>query len=171
PCLDFRNLGTSRGIFGVAKCRVAVGVPAAAGAGIGARAIANEHKIELYARADRRRGLFAAQPCHRLAEQLAIKLEADADNVTALLGSEKIPGAAQFEIAHRDPETGTKLAVLAHRRQALAGYFQQARVAVEEKVGIGLVLETPYSPAELVELRKTKAVCALDEDGVAVRNI
>src|ERR1035437_6496550 len=61
--------------------------------------------------------------------------------------------------------------MLAHRRQALAGYFQQARVAVEEKVGVGLVLETPYSPAELVELRKTKAVRALDEDGVAVRNI
>ena len=89
----------------------------------------------------------------------------------ALLGAEQIAGAAQLEVAHRDPESRAELGVLAQGVQALAGDVEQAGVAVEQQVGVGLVLEPAHPAAQLIELRKPEAVGALDDEGVAVRDI
>ena len=51
------------------------------------------------------------------------------------------------------------------------GGADQGRVPVEEKVGVGLAVETPDAAAELVELRQTEAVRALDDQRVAVRDV
>ncbi len=61
--------------------------------------------------------------------------------------------------------------MLAQRREALAGDVEQVRVPVEQQVRVGLVLEAPHAPAQLVKLRESEAVRALDDDRVAVRDI
>ena len=47
-----------------------------------------------------------------LTEQLHIELEADRRDVSRLLGPEKIAGATDLEIPHRDREPGTELRVI-----------------------------------------------------------
>ncbi len=73
--------------------------------------------------------------------------------MSALLVAEEVAGPAQLEIAHGDAEARPELVVLAHGGQALAGEVQHAGVAVQEQVGVGLALEAPHAPAQLVELR------------------
>src|SRR5690606_12933463 len=78
---------------------------------------------------------------------------------------------AEFEVAHGDAKAGAELVVLAHRGESLAGDFKQARVAVEEEIRVGLMLEPADASAELVKLRKTEAVGTFDDDRVAVGDI
>jgi hypothetical protein len=63
------------------------------------------------------------------------------------------------------------LVVLAHRRQSLSGDLEQSRVAMEQEIGVGLVLEPADATPQLVELRKPEAIRALDQDRVAIRDI
>src|SRR6202044_3657743 len=108
----------------------------------------------LHAGPDRRRSLVALQPRHGLAQELAVELEADADDLTALVGAEKVACAPELEVAHRNPEARPELRMLPERVHALPGGVQEPRVAVEEEVGVGLVLEAADPPPELVELRQ-----------------
>ena len=85
-----------------------------------------------------------------LPEQLAIELKAHADDVPALLGAEQIARAAEFEVAHRDAETGAELVVLPDRTESLARDIEELRVPVQKQVGVGLMLETPDASAELI---------------------
>src|SRR2546425_1265221 len=68
-----------------------------------------------------------------LVQELDVELEADGRNVTRLLGTEQLAGAADLEIAHRDREAGAKLRMVGQGREAgtrLRG--QLARVRIEE---------------------------------------
>ena len=87
-----------------------------------------------------------------MAEQLAVKLEADADNVAALFGAEEVARAAEFEVAHGDAETRAELVVLAHRGEALAGDVEKLGVTMQQQVRVGLMFETSDAAAELVKL-------------------
>ncbi len=170
--LDHRHgLGATGGIFGVAQHGVTVLVAGARRGGLVGRAVAYEHEIEFHAGPDAGRRRLALQPRHRLAQELAIQLETDAYDVPALFGAEQVAGAAQLQIAHRDAEAGAELVVLPQGREALPGDVEQVRVPVEQQVRVGLVLETPDAPAQLVKLREPETVRALDDDRVAVRDI
>jgi hypothetical protein len=50
---------------------------------------------------------------------------------------------------------------------ALAGVGEQPRVAREQQVGVGLVLEAADAAAELVQFAQAEAVGAIDDDRVA----
>ena len=45
------------------------------------------------------------------------------------------------------------------------------RVARQQQIGVGLVLVTPDPPAQLVKIAQAKAVRAVNDDGVRIRNI
>ena len=115
--------------------------------------------------------LVPLQPRHALPQQLAIQLEADPDDVAALLGAEQVAGTAELEVAHGDAKARAELVVLPDGAQPLPGQVQHARVPVEQQVGVGLVLETADAAAQLVELRQAEAVRALDDEGVAIRDV
>ena len=50
--------------------------------------------------------LFAFQLRDRLLQQLAVKIEPDRHDVTALRRAENAAGAANLQVAHRDAKTG-----------------------------------------------------------------
>jgi hypothetical protein len=57
----------------------------------------------------------------RLREHLDVELEPEGGDVTRLLRSEQIAGAANLEIPHRDLEARAELGVVGQRGQARAG--------------------------------------------------
>jgi hypothetical protein len=103
-----------------------------------------------------------------LAQELAIELKAHSHNVPALLGAKKVAGAPELKVAHRYPEAGAELRMLAERVHALAGRVEEPGVPVEQQVGVGLVLEAADPAPELVELRKPKAIGPVDDQRVAI---
>src|SRR4051812_40162770 len=91
--------------------------------------------------------------------------------MSALLRAEQVACAAKLQVAHRDPEPGAELVVLAHGRQALACDFEQPGVSVEQEIRVRLVLEAADASAQLIQLRETETIGALDDDRVAIRDI
>ena len=163
--LDFLNLAC--GPLGLFERAEAVGRGGADGLG----ALPNENKIQLYA-GPHPRGLFLAlEPGHALPEQLAIQFKPDPHNVSALFGPEQVARSPQFQIAHRDAETGPELVVLADGAQPLPGDVEQSRMTVQQQVGVGLVLEPADTPAELIELRQAETIRALNDERVAIRDV
>ena len=86
--------------------------------------------------------------------------------MSALLGSEEVPRAADLEVAHREVEARTQLL------QFLDGADPRARIGVEravardQKVTIRLVRAAPDPPAELVEIGEPEPLGVVDQDRV-----
>ena len=91
--------------------------------------------------------------------------------MAALGCPEEIPRAADLEIAHRDPESGAELGVLADRLHAAASLAHHHHVAREHQVGVGLLATASDPSAELVKIGQTEAVGAVDDDRVGVGDI
>jgi len=106
-----------------------------------------------------------------LLEQLAVKLETDGGDVAALFRAEQIAGAADLKVAHGNFKPAAKRGVLPDGADAFAHVGQQARVARQQQIRIGLVLVTPDPPAQLVKIAQAEAVGSINDDGVRVRNI
>ena len=53
--------------------------------------------------------LFALQFADGFLEQLGVQVKADFMDVAALVGAEDVAGAADFEVAHSDAETGAQV--------------------------------------------------------------
>ena len=151
----------------------AVEVDAKAGFGdVGGRKFSAVFKaIELDFSADAVGAGFALETGDGLFEELAIEFKADAGDVAALLGTEEVTGAPEFEVAHCDAEAGAELVVLFEGVEAFVGLIDEGGVAVEKEVGVGLAFEAPNASADLVELREPEAVGAFDDEGVAVGDI
>src|SRR5688500_2591133 len=133
-------------LLGVLDGRVTIDMPATNGGGIAVRAFADENEIQLHTGANHRRRFLAFQPRTRLPQQLAVEFEPDADNVSALFRSQQITCTTQLEIAHCDSESSAELVVLSHGREPLPRHLQQARVPVEQEIGVGLMLEPANAP-------------------------
>ena len=69
------------------------------------------------------------------------------------------PGA---EVARGDAETGSELVVLAECVEACGGFFDEGSVAVEQEVGIGLMVRAPDPPAKLMQLGEAKSFSVFD---------
>ena len=104
-------------------------------------------------------------------EQLAIEFKSDGGDVAALFRAEQISRAANFQIAHGDLETAAERGVLLHGADAFAHVGEQARVARQQQIRVGLMLVTPDAPAQLVKVAQTKTVGAVNDDGVRIRNV
>ena len=107
----------------------------------------------------------------RLLEQLAIKIEADRDDVAALRGAENVARAANLQIAHGDVKAGAERAVLLDRVDPFARRADRHHLARQQEIGIGLVLGAADAAAQLVEIGQPEPVGAVDDDRVRVRNI
>ena len=144
---------------------------AVGGGGVTREAFTDKDEVNFDIGADGGGGLVALQAGDGLAEKLAVEFETDADDVAALLGTEEVAGPTELKVAHRDPEAGAELSVLAHRGEALTGNLEEPSVAVEQEVSVGLMFEAPDPATELVKLREAEAVGPFDDDRVAVWNI
>ena len=91
----------------------------------------------------------------------------------ALFGSQDISGAAYLQVLHRYSETGAKLGGGEHRLQSSFGGLAQGAGAGagDQKIRIGSTAGASDTTPELVELRESKRVGAIDYQGVDVRNV
>src|SRR5436190_24327827 len=97
-------------------------------------------KIEPDLHANPRFNFFAFLRGNALLEQLAIQFETDRGDVAALFSAQKIAGAANFKVAHRDFESAPEGRVLLDGAEAFADVRDQSAVPGEEAIGIRLVL-------------------------------
>ena len=104
-------------------------------------------------------------------EQLAVKLETDGGDVAALFRAEQIAGAADLKVAHGNFKPAAQRGILPDGADAFAHIGEQAYVARQQQIGIGLVLVTPDPPAQLVKVAQAKPVGAVNDYGVRVWNI
>src|SRR5216117_3572774 len=73
----------------------------------------------------------------RLFEQLGVHLEADGGDLARLLAAEDVSGAADFEIAGGDAESGAEVGKLLDGGQALARVGGQDAIARNEQIAEG----------------------------------
>src|SRR5258705_13772202 len=86
----------------------------------GALTGAQGQEIETYLDFETRFDFLAFQRRDALLEELAIKLEADGSDMTALFGAEQIARPADFQVAHRDFEAAAEGRVLLDGAEPLA---------------------------------------------------
>ena len=83
-----------------------------------------------------------------------------------LLVAEQVAGAADVEVAHRDPEAGAELGVVGEGREARRRLLGQRLGRGVEQVGEGALARAPDPAADLVGLREPELVGALDDQRV-----
>ena len=91
--------------------------------------------------------------------------------MSVLLCAKQIANAAKLHIAHSDLKARAELSVLANGLKALCRDLADRLVARIGKVGIRAARRASDASADLVKLRKSEAVCALNNQGVGVGNI
>ena len=111
----------------------------------------------------------AGKSLHSKPEKLAVKIEADRDDVAALGRPQKVARAADFEVAHRHFESRTEIRVLFDRGDAFARGAHQ--VARKHQVGVSLCLGASHTSAKLVEIGEAKEVGPVNNHRVGIGNI
>ena len=91
--------------------------------------------------------------------------------MSALRRAEDIARAPNLQVAHRDFEPRAERRVLLDRVDPLPRFARAHHVARQHEIRVGLVLRAPDAPAELIQIGQSKAIRAVDDDGVRVRNI
>ena len=88
-----------------------------------------------------------------------------------LLRTEQISRAAQLEVAQGYLKAGTELRVIAHRFKTLVGYLGYHRPSRVCEVSIRTSARASYASAQLMQLRESEAVCALDYQRIRIRHV
>ena len=114
---------------------------------------------------------LSAQLGNRLGQQFDIELEPERRDVARLLVPEQVPGAADLEIAHGNREPGAEFRVIGERRQPRPRLRRQLRHVRVEQVCVRGHVGTSDASTDLVELRKTERVGALDDQRVRLRDV
>ena len=91
--------------------------------------------------------------------------------MSGLVVSQEVAGTANFEIAHRDLESGAEFVVLTDRSQALVGLLGQHSVPRMEQVGVRALTCSTDAPPQLVELAEAEHVRPVDDEGVDRRHV
>src|SRR5581483_8188309 len=140
---------------------------------LGADVLLRDVRVDASVDADRTGGdaPLALELGHRLVQQLDVELEADGGDVARLLGTEKLAGSSDLEVAHRDGEARAELGVVGERRQSSASLTGQLlRIRIEEVRVRGLI-RAADAAADLVELREAEHVGTLDDERVRLRDV
>ena len=90
--------------------------------------------------------------------------------MTVLFRAQKISGAAQLQIAHRNLDTASQLRKFTDRLQTFFRLLKQLVAPVHEK-RIRSPPGTSDATADLVELRQPQPVGVVDDDRVRIRNV
>ena len=82
------------------------------------------------------------------------------------VGAEQVAGAADLEVAHRDPEPGAELGELADRLQPLVGLLGEGLVLRVQQVRVGPLAAATDPAPQLVQLGEPEPVGAVDDQRV-----
>src|SRR5262245_26961097 len=126
-------------------------------------------EVQLYARL--LGDLFAAQLLDGAFEHLRVKVEADGVDVSRLLAAEQIARAAQLQVERRYAKARAQVGELAYRGQSLSSDRRQLLLGRDEQVGVGAAIRSPDAPSQLIKLRQSVSVGAIDDDRVGARNV
>src|SRR5206468_1562618 len=74
-------------------------------------------------------------------------------------------------VAHSDLKPAAEGGVLLDGAEALAHVGEEAGMAREQQIGVGLVLVTADAAAQLIEIAQAEAVGAINDDGVGVGDV
>ena len=91
-----------------------------------------------------------------LGDHLAIQVVANRSDVTTLRLAEQVACAANFEVAHRDLESATKVGGLADGLESFVGLFGEGLVAGVEQIGVGTRPAATNAAAQLVHLAEAE---------------
>src|SRR6185312_2421331 len=97
--------------------------------------------------------------------------EADLGHLSALLLSEKLPGATDLEIVSREHEARAELLHRFDRLEALGRIAGERLARRGDEISVGAVVRAPDAAPELVQLRESHAIGAVDDDRVGRRDI
>src|SRR4051794_27731100 len=91
--------------------------------------------------------------------------------MAVLLGAENVAGATDLEVGQRDLETGAQLGRVEDRLQPLPSDIRQLAALAVEEVRVRATRRSADATTQLVELRQSERVRAVDDDGVGVRDV
>ena len=142
-----------------------------AGQGLHHERLRLHQEISAQADINRTRDTAALHAVDALLEHLAIHVESDSGDVTALLGAEEIARAADLQIAQGDFESAAETGVLLDRIHPFARIARCHGIPGKQQIGVGLRAAAADATPELIEVRETETIRAIDDDGVGVGNI
>ena len=99
-------------------------------------------------------------------QHFVVKLKANFHDVAALVFTQHLARAANFKIVHGQVKAATEFFHLLNGFQPLVRLLGQPVQIGDHQVGIGLVVTTAHTAAQLVQLRQAELVGATDEYGV-----
>src|SRR6266851_852932 len=117
------------------------------------------------------RAFLAFQFGNGALQHLTVHVEADGFDVAVLLAAEHVAGAAQLEVERGDAESGTQFAEFLHGGEAFAGDVGKGGVRWDQKIGVGALCGSTDAAAQLVKLRQTETVGAVDQNGVGAGDV
>ena len=103
--------------------------------------------------------------------QLTVHIITDRSQMTVLFRSKDIARTADFQVPHRDTETGAELRKLPDSRQPLLGRFRQHMVRPHREVGIGLPVAPAHPAPQLIKLAEAEPFRVIHNQGICVRHV
>src|ERR1700722_2982128 len=91
--------------------------------------------------------------------------------MTTLRCPENISGAPDLKISHRNSESCAEPGILFNRVNTSPSRSHRHHISRKQKISIGLVLSSADPSTQLVQVGQTEPVCAVNDDGVGIRNV
>ena len=113
----------------------------------------------------------AADRLHRARQQVRVQRETDLLHLAALTFAQQLAGAAYLQIVGGQGEAGTQLAHGLYRFQALLGITGQRLLARHHQVGVSAMVRAADAAPQLMQLRQTQLVGAVDDHGVGAGHV
>ena len=126
------------------------------------------HGLEGFIQVDR----FAfSHAFHGTLEHLVIKVVPHGFDFARLVFTQHFTCTANFQVVHGEVEAATQIFQVLDGFQALFRVVGHRVLARRQHVRIGLVVASAHATAQLVQLRKTELVGAVDQNGVGGRHV
>ena len=119
----------------------------------------------------RQRRLVVAQPRHGVLQQLAVQVETDRRDMSALLRAQDVSCAADLQIPQRQFETGPEMRVAPYRLQPFPRVRGQRTHRRHKQIRERLTVVPPDTAAQLIQFGQAETVRPVDDDRVRVRNV
>ena len=111
------------------------------------------------------------QRTDRLLQQPAVHFKPDADDVSVLLGTEQITGAADLQVAHGNLETCAQFGEFHDRPQTFFGNFTDHFLRPVGKIGMGKPVGATDASPHLIQLRQPEMVGVINDNRICIGNI
>ena len=121
----------------------------------------------------RRLATFAARAphLHGISEKLRVEIEANRRNVPRLFATEQVARAANLKIRERQLKSGAEVRCVKNRLEALARIIGERLFPSIEEIAPGATTAAADAATQLIELRETESIGAINDDRVRIRNV